>query len=110
MKINYKSQRWLHKRRAILHRDLYECQESRRFGKAVLGNTIHHIYPVELFPQLAWCDWNLVTLTPSMHNKMHDRVTNEITELGKDWQRRFRRQFNKEKERLGIEYEGNIKD
>jgi 5-methylcytosine-specific restriction endonuclease McrA len=91
--MNYKDMRWIHKRSAILRRDEYLCQESKRYGKSKSATTVHHIYPVELYPELKYEDWNLISLSSEKHNAMHDRVTNEITELGKLWQERVKDKF-----------------
>lgn len=91
--MNYKSKRWLHKREIILKRDDYLCQESKRYGKNVQATTVHHIYPVELYPELAYVNWNLISLTEKKHNGMHDRTTHELTELGRQWKERRRYKF-----------------
>lgn len=70
------------------------CQESKRYGRTIEANTVHHIYTVEEYPELAYTDWNLISLSHSEHNKMHDRVTNKITHKGRYWQRQRRREFN----------------
>lgn len=84
----YDSPKWKRKRNRILRRDGYRCQESRRYGKAVEATVVHHIYPAEEFPEYAWCDWNLVSLSQPMHNAMHDRGTRALTALGREWMRR----------------------
>ena len=89
----YKTKRWERKRAAVLRRDEYLCQESKRYGKTVQANTVHHIYPVEQYPELAYVDWNLISLSEANHNRMHDRNTGEVTELGRQWQERRRREF-----------------
>lgn len=81
----YESIKWKKKRKKILKRDGYKCQESKRFGKDVEATVVHHIYPVEDYPEYAWCDWNLVSLSLTKHNAMHDRKTNELTLLGREW-------------------------
>lgn len=91
----YKSPKWLKKRVAILRRDEYLCQESKRYGKSVPATTPHHIFPLEQYPELALVDWNLISLCTQMHNAMHDRVTGEITALGRQWQERRRQQFDR---------------
>jgi len=78
----YKSRRWELKREWILRRDEYTCQYSKRFGKRIDADTVHHIYPADLYPEYKYCDWNLTSLSNSNHNKMHDRVTNKLTEEG----------------------------
>lgn len=78
----YQSRRWQKKRVRILKRDRYMCQYSKRFGKQIEANTVHHIYPVEDYPEYAWCDWNLVGLSAKIHNAMHDRNTGKLTKMG----------------------------
>jgi 5-methylcytosine-specific restriction protein A len=90
---NYKDKRWVSKRCKVLKRDEYLCQESKRYGKSVEATTVHHIYPVEYYPELALVDWNLISLSSKIHNAMHIRDSHEITELGKQWQERRRREF-----------------
>ena len=78
----YKTQRWTRLREKILRRDEYRCTECRRYGKAVQGTTVHHIFPREDFPEIRWEPWNLTTLCPECHNAMHDRNTNKLTDRG----------------------------
>lgn len=78
----YQSGRWEKKRAGILKRDRYMCQHSKRFGKRIEANTVHHIYPVEDYPEYAWCDWNLISLSAKVHNAMHDRSTRKLTKMG----------------------------
>lgn len=84
----YDNPRWKRKREKILKRDGDMCQESKRYGKRIDADTVHHIYPVEEYPEYAWCDWNLISLAGKVHNKMHDRVTNKLTPLGEELKRR----------------------
>lgn len=84
----YNTKRWEQKRTHILRRDGYLCQESKRYGKRVDANTVHHIYPVEEYPEYAWCDWNLISLSDKVHNSMHDRITGKLTALGEELKRR----------------------
>ena len=83
IKINiYKTTRWEKKRLHILKRDKYLCQDTLRYGKRVDADTVHHIYPVEDYPQYAFCNWNLISLSNKAHNSMHDRTTNKLTAKG----------------------------
>lgn len=84
----------------MLRRDEYRCRESKRYGKSEPATTVHHIYPLELFPELALVDWNLISLSDKRHNMMHDRVTHEITELGRYWQEKFSGDFKKYFEKI----------
>jgi len=78
----YKTTRWEQKRAFILRRDGYMCQESKRFGKIKEANTVHHIFPLELFPEYAWENWNLIALSTVEHNAMHTRNSSELTDKG----------------------------
>ena len=82
--MNYKSPKWQRKRAAILRRDEYQCQLSRRYGKNVEATTVHHIFPADDFPQYAWEDWNLIALSSAAHDRMHDRNTGTLTAAGKE--------------------------
>lgn len=92
--MNYKTKRWQRKRAAILRRDKFTCQETLRYGKRVTATTVHHIYPVEFWPELAYVSWNLISLSTEQHNAMHDRDSHELTALGKQLQRRRAQEFN----------------
>jgi 5-methylcytosine-specific restriction protein A len=92
--MDYKGKRWLKKRDKILRRDEYLCQESKRYGKTEAATTVHHIYPVEFYPELAYTDWNLISLSDSKHNTMHDRDTHELTDKGKALQLRVKDKFD----------------
>jgi 5-methylcytosine-specific restriction endonuclease McrA len=87
----YKSKRWKRLRNAVLARDGYRCQQSARFGKNVPANTVHHIFPREDYPEYQWQPWNLVSLSSSAHDRMHDRGTRELTALGREWLERTAR-------------------
>ena len=87
----YKTTRWKHLRERILRRDKYLCQISKRYGRMVQANTVHHIFPREQYPAYQWEPWNLISLSNEAHNRLHDRVTDELTEEGKELQRRTAR-------------------
>jgi 5-methylcytosine-specific restriction protein A len=89
----YHSSKWKRKRKVMLRRDEYMCQEGKRYGKTEPATTVHHIYTLEQYPELALVEWNLVSLSDRWHNAMHDRTTGELTELGKQWQERMRIHF-----------------
>ena len=84
----YKTRKWERKRLAILRRDKYLCRECRRYGKTTPANTVHHIYPLEQRPDLALVTDNLISLCPKCHERMHDKVGNDLTVLGLRWQQR----------------------
>lgn len=90
---DYKNTKWLKKRAYILKRDGYICQESKRYGRIVQASHVHHIFPLETYPELKYANWNLIALSREAHNTMHDRNTDAITSKGKYWQRKRRKEF-----------------
>lgn len=40
------------------------------YGGNEEANTVHHIYPADEYPQYAWCDWNLISVSQKGHNKL----------------------------------------
>ena len=78
----YKSAKWKKKRETILRRDGYSCQMSKRYGKQLAADTVHHIYPRGEYPQYAFCDWNLISLSRKWHNALHNRENDSLTVLG----------------------------
>ncbi|MDH6670179.1 5-methylcytosine-specific restriction protein A [Paenibacillus sp. LBL] len=91
----YRSKQWKRKRAKILRRDEYMCQQRKRYDKTEPATTVHHIYPLEYYPELALEDWNLISLSDKQHNAMHDRVTHELTALGLEWQERVRPHYER---------------
>lgn len=78
----YVSKRWEKRRAAILRRDKYTCQISKRYGRQVQANTVHHIFPRELFPEYEWESWNLISVCAKVHDQLHDRVSGSLTYKG----------------------------
>ena len=76
---DYKSKRWRQLAARAMRRDGYQCQLSKRYGKQVEAELVHHIYPVEQYPQYGYCLWNLISLSREAHNRLHDRTTNRLT-------------------------------
>ena len=88
---DYKGKRWRRLATRALRRDGYKCQLSRRYGKSVEAEMVHHIYPVDEFPEYAYCLWNLISLSRAMHNTLHDRNTDKLTPAGVALMRRTQR-------------------
>lgn len=88
----YKTKRWTRLRESALRRDGYMCQDAKRYGKRAEATTAHHIFPRDEFPEYQWELWNLVSLSGTAHDAMHDRITNALTEKGAEWLRRTARQ------------------
>lgn len=40
------------------------------------------------YPEYAYCDWNLISLSQKAHDMMHDRTTNKLTALGEELKRK----------------------
>jgi 5-methylcytosine-specific restriction enzyme A len=81
----YKSQKWKRKRAVILRRDEYMCRECKRYGRTTAATTVHHAYPLELYPELALVSENLISLCGSCHDSLHDRDARELTAKGNEW-------------------------
>ena len=87
----YKTSKWKRLRKAILARDGYMCQESKRYGRTVPADTVHHIVPAREDLSRFYDPSNLISLSNKEHNAMHDRLTDELTQKG--WE--LRRRHNK---------------
>lgn len=87
----YTSDKWRRKRKRILRRDGYMDQIEKRYGRMVEATIVHHIFPLEDFPEYAYADWNLISVSLATHNRMHDRDTNVLTVEGLDLLRRTAR-------------------
>ena len=83
--IFYKTAKWKNKRGKILRRDEYMCRECRRYGRTTPATTVHHIYPIEQYPEWNLASWNMISLCHECHNKMHDRDNGALTALGQSW-------------------------
>lgn len=91
--MDYTSKRWKALSAKAMRRDGYMCQLSKRYGKAVPAEVVHHIYPVDEYPEYGYCLWNLISLSRAAHNKLHDRKTGELTEEGRALMRRTKREY-----------------
>lgn len=87
----YRSRRWEKLRAAVLRRDGYMCQESKRFGKRAEATTVHHVFPRDEFPEYQWEPWNLISLAGDVHDQMHDRTSGALTQRGAELLRRIAR-------------------
>lgn len=87
----YKSKRWTQLRDSVLRRDGYMCQVSKRYGKFVPAEIVHHIFPRDEFPEYQFEPWNLISITKSVHDTLHDRTNNDLSPAGVDLLRRTAR-------------------
>ena len=82
-----KNKRWRRLRERVLREEKW-CREAARYGVRREAEVVHHIWPAEDWPEYAYCRWNLVSLTKANHDRMHDRITRQLTPLGEYWRRR----------------------
>lgn len=80
--MDYKSKRWKALSAKAMRRDGYKCQIAARYGRSEVAEIVHHIYPVEEYPEYGYCLWNLISLSRAAHNKLHDRERNTLTPEG----------------------------
>ena len=74
----YLTSRWQKKRLSILRRDKYQCQDCRRYGRLKEATEVHHIKPVDEYPELAYLSDNLVSLCHACHNARHPEKAKSI--------------------------------
>ena len=100
--MDYTSKRWLRLRQKVLKRDNYMCQYSKRYGRMIQADTVHHILPAERYPEYEWCEWNLISLSKEAHNIMHDRDSHDLTDEGLKLQERLKRKLQNDKRNCTI--------
>ena len=104
---DYNSVKWKRLAHAIMRRDNYMCQLSKRYGKSVPAEVVHHIYPADEYPEYAYCLWNLISLSRAAHNKVHDHNNVELTDLGRMLMRKVekdRRLFDSKRSRREVRH------
>lgn len=80
--MDYYCKRWRQLAAKAMRRDGYMCQISKRYGKRVPAEVVHHIYPADEYPEYAYCLWNLTSLSRAAHNALHDRENDTLTPEG----------------------------
>lgn len=86
--MDYSGSKWKKKRKKILRMDRYVCRVAQMYGRREEADTVHHIYPADEYPEYAWCDWNLISVSRANHNKLENRLTGELTQLGRQLKER----------------------
>lgn len=81
--MDYGSSRWRKKRMHILKKDKFICQVMKWYGLREEATIVHHIYPADEYPEYRFCDWNLISVSANGHNKLENRLTGELTDLGR---------------------------
>lgn len=84
----YSSYGWKNKRPNILKRDGYQCKQCSRYGKVTEANTIHHIQPLEVRPDLKLNSHNLISLCQPCHEAMHNKYNSKLSKLGEELKQR----------------------
>lgn len=98
---NYSGIKWKKKRLKILRLDGYKDVIVARYGKIMEATIVHHIYPAEEYPEYAWCDWNLISVSMETHNKLENRTTGQLTKMGLDLMHRTEPGIDWRKKRHG---------
>lgn len=80
--MDYSTAKWKKKRARILRLDSYKDVIAGWYGRTEEAQTVHHIYPAEQYPEYQWADWNLISVSNAMHNKLENRTTGGLTEMG----------------------------
>lgn len=89
MAFDYTCARWRRLRASVLRAAKYQCQHAKRYGKTEEATRVHHIWPVEDFPEYAFCRWNLIALSLDAHRLMH-RPDGSLSPEGEALRRRTR--------------------
>jgi len=92
----YRTNKWRHLREVILRRDGYQCQISKRYGKTIPAQNVHHIFPREEFPEYSYAAWNLISLSHEKHMEMHKATSGELSDAGIDLLRKTCRKMKME--------------
>lgn len=90
----YNSGRWRKKREHILRLDKYKDKVEERYGRARDANLVHHIYPRNMYPEYEWEDWNLISVSKSTHQRLHDRNGDKLSKEGMALMRRTKKGEN----------------
>ena len=79
----YQSKKWRHVRAVALRRDGYKDQLDLRLGERTEAETVHHIFPIEVYPEYRFKLWNLISVTRDNHELMHNRITGGLSQAGR---------------------------
>ena len=78
----YKTNKWVALRNTALIRDKYMCQCCIANNKQVNATCVHHVFPIERYPQYSYELWNLMSLCDKCHDEMHNHYTGELSKKG----------------------------
>ena len=78
----YKSNKWIALRNTALIRDKYMCQCCKANNKMINATCVHHVFPIESYPDYKYELWNLMSLCDKCHDEMHNHYTGELSKKG----------------------------
>lgn len=78
----YDSAAWKIRRATALRRDGYLDQIELRYGRHVEAETVHHIFPLETFPEYRLAVWNLISVSKATHKRLHNDFNRELSPDG----------------------------
>lgn len=79
----YDTKKWKRLREAVLRRDAYMDQMELRGGRRISADTVHHIFPADMYPEYRFCPWNLISLSKRNHELMHNRTLGTLSNIGR---------------------------
>lgn len=89
----YNSKQWRKKAASVLSRYNYVDAYERRYGRMVDATIVHHILPLEHYPELAYQDFNLMPVSKKTHMLLH-RQDGSLSKKGLEIAERTARQHN----------------
>ena len=89
----YDSAAWKIRRATALRRDGYLDQIELRYGRHVEAETVHHIFPLDTFPEYRLAVWNLISVSKATHNRLHERNGRALSAEGLELARRTARKY-----------------
>ena len=92
----YDGAAWKIRRATALRRDGYLDQIELRYGRHVEAETVHHIFPLDLYPEYRLELWNLISVSKQTHNRLHERGTGALSAEGMELARRTARKYERE--------------
>lgn len=78
----YSSKQWQEARARALKRDGYMDQMLLREGIHREADTVHHMLPIDRYPEYKLKPWNLISVTHETHEMLHNRITGGLSPEG----------------------------
>lgn len=83
----YQTVAWRRKRKQVLRRDEYLCQQCKRYGKRTPAKIVHHVLHYDEYPELGLTGSNLISLCEKCHNKEHPEKAAEVLRRVREYSR-----------------------